>query len=331
MIISRTPYRISLFGGGTDLPAYFKKKRGSVIGFATDQYSYIFLKKTKKMLNHNYRVVYSKHELCNQIHQINHPSVRETLKYYKFNHGIELLHSGDLPAMSGMGSSSSFTVGLCNIIKKIQKRDFDKYDLAYDAIDIEQNKIKEAVGSQDQTFAAFGGFNRINFLKNGDINVLSINLSKENLKLLQKSSFLAFTGKVRIAAKIEKDKIKVIKSNKSKQFHLATLNSYVDECQAILSKKKIDIKQIGKLLDDSWQIKKNITKNISNNHLDSIYNKAIKSGAYGGKLLGAGGGGFFFFICDPNKKKKIVKSLNLKTIDVGVDAEGSKIILNKEM
>ena len=189
MIISRTPYRVSLFGGGTDLPAYFKKNGGSVIGFAVDQYSYIFLKRAKKMLNHNYRIVYSKQEHCQKIDKIVHPSVKQTLKYYKFKENLELLHSGDLPAMSGMGSSSSFTVGLCNILKNIKKQEFDKYDLANDAITIEQKKIKEFVGSQDQTFAAFGGFNKINFLKNGDINVLSINLSKKNLDVLKKSSF----------------------------------------------------------------------------------------------------------------------------------------------
>lgn len=330
MIISRTPYRVSLFGGGTDLPAYFKKNGGSVIGFAVDQYSYIFLKRAKKMLNHNFRIVYSKQELCQKVDKIVHPSVKQTLKYYKFKENLELLHSGDLPAMSGMGSSSSFTVGLCNIIKNIKKQEFDRYDLAHDAITIEQKKIKESVGSQDQTFAAFGGFNKINFLKNGNINVLSINLSKKNLDLLKNSSFLAFTGKVRIAAKIEKEKIKVIKSNKSKQNNLSILNSYVNECEKILSNKKINISQLGELLHESWMIKKNISKNITNSHLDNIYNHALKHGAYGGKLLGAGGGGFFFFICDPKKKKNIIKKLNLKAIDIGVDTEGSKIIFNQE-
>ena len=330
MIISRTPYRVSLFGGGTDLPSYFKKFGGSVIGFAINQYSYIFLKKTKKMLRHNYRIVYSKLELCQKVDKILHPAVRETLKYYKFKENLELLHSGDLPAMSGMGSSSSFTVGLCNIIKNIKNQKFDKYDLANDAITIEQQKIKEAVGSQDQTFAAFGGFNKINFLKNGIINVMSINVSKANLDLIKRSSFLVFTGKVRIAAKIEKEKIKEINLNKSKQRNLAILNTYVGECEKIVTSKKINISQLGELLHESWIIKKNITKKITNNNLNAIYDKALTLGAYGGKLLGAGGGGFFFFLCDPQKKFNIIKKLNLKAIDIGIDTEGSKIIFNQE-
>lgn len=332
MIISKTPYRISLFGGGTDLPVFFKKQNGTTIGFAINKYSFISLKKISNIMPYNYRVVYSKHELANHLNKIQHPSVRETLKYYSVNYGIELIHSGDLPAMSGMGSSSSFTVGLCNIIRKINNEKLDKYDLAYEAIDIEQNKIKENVGSQDQVFASFGGLNKIIFLKDGTININKIYISSENEDLLSKSSFLLFTGKVRFASKIEKNKIKAIRLNKDKYFALSKFKEFVKECEKILNLKKIDIKLLGKLLEESWNIKNKITKDITSAYLDSIYNKAKKLGVYGGKLLGAGGGGFFYFICDQNKRDYIIKKLNLPVIkDINIDEDGSKIIFENKL
>jgi D-glycero-alpha-D-manno-heptose-7-phosphate kinase len=329
MIISKTPYRVSLFGGGTDLPDYFKKNGGTSIGFTIKHFCYIFLKKTSEIILNKYRIVYSEYEQCDSLKGIKHPSVRETLKFYNYNKGIELMHSGDLPAMSGMGSSSSFTVGLCNIIKNLQGKVFDKYDLAYDAINIEQNIIKEAVGSQDQVFAAFGGFKKINFLKNGQVNVESINLTKKNIQLIENSSFLVFTGKSRTADSIEKKKIKEINKNEIKQRSLRIFSNYVTQCKEILLGDKIDVSLIGKLLDETWQIKKSLLKEISNEKLNTIYDNVIKLGAYGGKLLGAGGGGFFFFLCDPNKKQNILKKIKLKTQNIRIDYEGSKIIYNQ--
>lgn len=329
MIISKTPYRISLFGGGTDLPDFYTKHGGRVIGFGINQYSYIFLKRTKKMLNWNYRLVYSKTEIINKISEINHPSVRECLKFYNIKDGIELTHSGDLPALSGMGSSSSFTVGLCHILKKINNQNFDKYELAYDAINIEQKKIKEAVGSQDQVFASFGGFNNIIFQRDGNIIVNSLNISSNNLKLFEKSSLLVFTGKVRYASKIEEKKIKTIKQNKSKQNQLKNLKSIVEDCYQEFLNKKLNIKLLGQMLNDSWCIKRELSEGVTNKFLDDLYSTAINNGAYGGKLLGAGGGGFFFFLCHPKDKKKIIKKLNLKAIEIKIDNEGSSLIFNQ--
>jgi D-glycero-alpha-D-manno-heptose-7-phosphate kinase len=326
MIISKTPYRVSLFGGGTDLPFYFKKNGGASIGFSIKHYCYILLKKKNILLPHEYIIIYSKYEQCNSLDKIRHNSVRETLKFYNFNEGIELIHLGDLPARSGMGSSSSFTVGLCNIMKKLQGKVFDKYDLAYDAINIEQNCIKESVGSQDQVFAAFGGFNKINFLKDGRVSVDIINLTKKKIQLFENSSFLVFTGKSRIASSIEKKKIEQINQNQIKQRSLRLLFNYVTQCQEILASNKFDISLIGKLLDETWQIKKSLLKNVSNEKIDAIYKDVIKLGAYGGKLLGAGGGGFLFFLCDPNKKKQIQKKIKLKTQNISIDYGGSKII-----
>lgn len=328
MIISKTPYRISLFGGGTDLPVYFKKYQGLVIGFAINKYSYLFFKETKNILNYKYRIVYSKQEICNSLSKISHPSARETLKYYGFNNGVEIIHSGDLPALSGMGSSSSYTVGLSNIIRTIKGKSTDKYSLAYDAIDIEQNKIKEFVGSQDQTFAAFGGVNKIEINKQGKINVLGLNLTDQNLKILQDSSVLVFTGKVRIASLIEEKKIKEIKLNKSKQIEISSLKKLVNECYDILNSTRINISELGSLLNKSWKIKKSLIDDVSNMELDKLYTKALSLGACGGKLLGAGGGGFFYFIVPPSKKKKFKEKIGKKSLDIGIDFEGSKIIFD---
>ena len=328
MIISRTPYRISLFGGGTDLPQYYKKHGGKVLGFAINQFSYLFLKETNEMLGYKYRIVYSKHEILNSIKKIIHPSVRETLKYYKFNKSVEITHNGDLPALSGMGSSSSFTVGLCNILKYLQNQNYDNYDLAYDAIEIEQKKIKEFVGSQDQTFAAFGGFNKIEFEKTGNIKVIGLNISLKNRKLLEESSLLVFTGKVRMASRIEERKIKKLNKISNRLNHL---NELVDESFSIINNEKLDIIKLGKLLDKSWKIKKQLSNEISTKYLDKIYNIAIKNGAYGGKLLGAGGGGFFYFLCNRKKKNLIKKKLKYKCIDIKIEDEGSKIIFDNDV
>lgn len=329
MIISKTPYRISLFGGGSDLPDFYRKYGGRVIGFGINQYSYIFLKRVKKMLGWSYRIVYSKTEIVDKIREINHPSVKECLKFYNIKDGLELTHSGDLPALSGMGSSSSFTVGLCNILKSINNESFDKYDLAYDAINIEQNKIKEFVGSQDQVFASFGGFNEIIFQKDNNIIVNSLNISAKNTKLFEDSALLVFTGKVRYASKIEEKKIKSLKKNKKKQNQLNTLKDLVESCLQELMKKKINIKLLGQMLNDSWVLKRELSQGVTNDYLDNLYDNVIKNGAYGGKLLGAGGGGFFFFLCNPNKKKQIVKNLKLKAIDIKIDNSGSSIIFNQ--
>lgn len=330
MIISKTPYRVSLFGGGSDLPAYFKKNGGEVIGFAINHYSYISLKKTSHILDYKYRIVYSKEEIANKLQKIVHPSVREVLKYYNYNSGIELSHSGDLPALSGIGSSSSFTVGLSNIIRTIQKKTYDKYTLAAEAIDIEQNKIKESVGSQDQIFVTFGGINRIEFKKNGDFNITRLNLKKKNLKLLEETSILVFTGKVRIASLIEKKKIISIRSIPNKQSDIGILKNMVNEGFEILKQTNLNLKDLGQLLDSSWKIKKNLTDDITNEQLDNLYESAINLGAYGGKLLGAGGGGFFYFLVPQSKKENFKKKIGYKTIEISLDFKGSEIIFNQK-
>lgn len=329
MIISRTPYRVSLLGGGSDLPVYFKKNGGEVIGFSINQYCYIFLKKKSQILNYKYRIIYSKEEITNSLKKIFHPSVREVLKYYNYNSGIELSHIGDLPALSGIGSSSCFTVGLINIIQTIQKKKYNKYTIAADAIDIEQNKIKESVGSQDQVFAAHGGINRIQFKKNGDFNIIRLNLKKKNLKLLEQSSILVFTGKVRIASLIEKKKIFSIKSSLAKQSDVEKLKTMVNECFEILNQTNLNIKDLGELLNRSWKIKQELTDEITNQQLDNLYETGINLGAYGGKLLGAGGGGFFYFLLPLSKKENFKKKIGYKTIDIRLDFTGSEIIFNQ--
>ena len=329
MIISKTPYRVSLIGGGSDLPVYFKKNGGEVIGFSINYYSYLFVKKTKKILDYKYRIIYSKEEIVNNIKKIHHPSVREVLKYYNCNFGIELSHSGDLPALSGVGSSSAFTVGFINIIQTMLKKNINKYTLASQAIEIEQNIIKESVGSQDQIFAAYGGINRIQFKKNGDFNIQKLNLKKKNLKLLEQSSILVFTGKVRIAALIEEKKINAIKSIPNKQLDIGKLKTMVNECFEILNHTNLNLKDLGELLNRSWKIKQNLIDDVTNQELDNLYETGINLGAYGGKLLGAGGGGFFYFLLPLSKKENFKKKIGNKTIDISLDLKGSEIIFNQ--
>jgi D-glycero-alpha-D-manno-heptose-7-phosphate kinase len=329
MIISRTPYRVSLVGGGSDLPVYYKKNGGDVIGFSINHHTYLLIKKISRISDYKYRLVYSKEEITDKLGKILHSSVREVLKYCNYYSGIELNHSGDLPALSGIGSSSSFTVGLINIIRTIQKKNFDKYVLAAQAIDIEQNKIKEAVGSQDQIFAAYGGINRIQFKKNGDFYIQKLDLKKKNLKLLEQSSILVFTGKVRVASFIEKKKIILIKKKPEKQFAVGILKNMVNECFEILNHANLNLKDLGELLSRSWKIKQNLTDEITNQQLDELFKKAINLGAYGGKLLGAGGGGFFYFLLPQSIKENFKKKIGYKTVDVKVDFMGSKIIYNQ--
>ena len=325
MIISKTPLRISLFGGGSDFPSYYKKKKSSVIGFAINRYNYIFF--NSKFINrsvYKYQISYSKFEKINQIQKIKHPSVRETLKYFNFDDPFQLHFNGELPARTGLGSSSAFTVGLCNILNYLKNKKINMIGLAKQAIDIEQNKIKEFVGSQDQTFASFGGFNKISFYKK-NINVKKLKLSKSQINEIEESSLLVFTGQSRFADKIEKKKFNSMNNKK-----METLNEIVSissEAEKLFSKKKIDITEVGKLLNDSWKLKKTLDQQVSNDRINDIYNYAIESGAYGGKLLGAGGGGFIYLLCPKHKKNKIKRNLKkLVSLDIKISEVGSKII-----
>ncbi len=327
MIISRTPHRISFFGGGTDYPHYYLKYGGKVLGTTIDKYSYLNVRKLPPFFNHKHRIVYSLQENVNYIHEIKHPSVRETLKYLDIKYGVSIHHDGDIPARSGMGSSSAFTTGLLLSLLELEEKKISKKDLMFKTIDIEQNYIKENVGSQDQAFAAYGGLNIIEFKNNGKIIVDPIMLPCERLKEFESSIMLFYTGISRTASTIAEEQIK----NKEKNIiKLNMIKELVDKAYNILVSENNKLDEFGKLLNNTWELKKKLSTKITNNNIDDIYKKAIKAGALGGKLLGAGGGGFIMFYVIKENQSKIIKELkDLLYVPFKFEYEGSTIIKGK--
>lgn len=290
---------------------------------AINKYCYINLRFMPPFFKHKYKIVYSKHEEVKHIDKIKHPSVRETLRYLNPDRGVVIHHDGDLPAMSGLGSSSSFTVGLVHALSGLKGEIRTKRQLALDAIHIEQNLIKENVGSQDQTIAAFGGLNRIDFGGPQEIQVHPITISKERTELFKNHLMLFFTDFTRQASIIAKNWIKNTKNNKNE---LKSLTNMVDEGVAILCSNR-DIIDFGKLLHEHWLIKRGLAQGISNPKIDEIYNIGRRAGAIGGKLLGAGGGGFMLFFAKPEDQPKIKDELkNFLYVPFGIDMLGSQII-----
>jgi D-glycero-alpha-D-manno-heptose-7-phosphate kinase len=326
LIISQTPYRISFFGGGTDYPEYYKEFGGKTLGVAINKYSYLNIRKLPPFFDHKHRIVYSKQENVNTLDEIMHPSVRETLKYMNIDYGISIHHDGDIPARSGMGSSSAFTVGLINSLNALSGKISSKDELVQQAIHIEQELIKENVGSQDQTFAAYGGLNIINFLQNGKISVNPIVMPKDRLIKFQDNIMLFFSGISRtasdiVAEQIEKTKLNIPNLNKMK--HL------VDEAYNILTSNR-DLKEFGELLNYTWELKKSLSSKVTTSQIDSMYSQAIKAGAIGGKLLGAGGGGFMAFYVEKEYQSAVKKALSQYLyIPFEFDYDGSKIVVYK--
>jgi len=324
LILSRTPHRISFFGGGTDYPEYYNEFGGKTLGVAIDKYSYINIRKLPPFFEHKHRIVYSKQENVNTISQIQHPSVRETLKYFNIDYGISIHHDGDIPARSGMGSSSAFTVGLINSINALNGKMSSKAQLTEQAIHIEQNIIKENVGSQDQTFAAYGGLNIINFLQNGKISVEPIILKQQRMLEFQNNIMLFFSGLSRTASDIVAEQIKKTSINIP---NLNRMKDLVDEANNILTSNK-DLNEFGELLNHTWELKKSLSSKVTNPQIDDMYKKALNAGALGGKLLGAGGGGFMAFYVEKHNQKKVKEALkNYLHIPFNFDFEGSKIVV----
>ena len=325
MIISRTPFRISLFGGGTDYPSWFREHGGAVLGTAIDKYCYISLRRLPPFFEHKSRIVYSQVELVNDVAEIKHPAVRGILTDLKVTEGLEIHHDADLPARSGLGSSSAFTVGLLNALNALDSKMISKRDLAREAIRIEQDVLKENVGSQDQLWAAYGGFNRIDFHPDGTFAVAPIIMSSERREEINRSIMLFFTGFSRFASDFAEDQIKNM-SNRKKQ--LRTIRSMVDSAVDVLLDKKAPLRELGELLHDSWRLKRELADKVSNQQIDEIYEAGRAAGAIGGKLLGAGGGGFMVFLVEPEKREQVRERLkNLIHVNVGFDNDGSKIVL----
>ncbi len=327
MIISRTPHRISFFGGGTDYPDYYLKHGGKVLGTAIDKYCYLSLRKLPPYFEYKHRVVYSKMENVNAIDEIVHPSVRETLKYLNIDFGVSVHHDGDIPARSGMGSSSAFTVGILNSLHALNGKMVSREELTREAINVEQKLIKESVGSQDQTFAAHGGFNIIEFLQNGEVFVEPIIITPERLNAFEGRLMLFFTGLSRIASDIASDKIKNIPKNNQ---NLSRMKSLVDQAYKIIISPNRDLREFGELMNETWELKKSLSDKVSNQEIEEMYDAAIKNGAVGGKLCGAGGGGFMLLYVEPCNQQNVRKALKgYLHVPFRFDFDGSKIIVYK--
>ena len=325
MIISRTPFRISLFGGGTDYPTWFREHGGSVIGTAIDKYCYISVRRLPPFFQHRSRIVYSQVELVHDVSEIQHPAVRGILADKGITDGIEIHHDADLPARSGLGSSSSFTVGLLNALYALDSKMVSKRELGREAIRIEQDVLKENVGSQDQLWAAYGGFNRIDFHPDGNFAVVPLIMSAERRTELTRSMMLCFTGFSRFASDFAHEQIKNMGNRKSQ---LRTMRSMVDSAVDILLDPKTPLRELGELLHESWRLKRELADNLSNAQIDEIYAAGREAGAIGGKLLGAGGGGFMLFLVEPEKREQVRARLkDLIHVNISLDSDGSKIVL----
>ena len=327
MIITRTPLRISFFGGGTDYPVWYREFGGAVLSTAIDKCCYITCRHLPPFFEYHSRVSYSKIENVNDNSSIEHPSVRGCLQFMGVEEGVEVHHVADLPARTGLGTSSAFTVGLLLGLYGLKEQTRNKHALAKDAIHVEQEVIGEAVGSQDQIAAAYGGFNRINFNVDGSFDVRQIIASQERMALLQQHCALFFTGFSRTASEIAKEQIRVTHERKRE---LQIMGELVNEAELILTNPNRSLNEFGQLLHESWQLKRTLTGNITNSNLDEIYEAGRSAGAIGGKLLGAGGGGFMLFFVPPERRQELRMRLkNLLCVPFGFSNRGSHVVVNE--
>ena len=327
MIITRTPFRISFFGGGTDYPVYYQQHDGLVLSTTINKYCYITCRYLPPFFDHKFRGRYMrKRELTAAADEFEHPSIRECLKFLEVEDGVEIIHTSDIPAMSGIGSSSSFTVGCLNALHALNGRMVTKRKLAYDAIHVEQDLIGEHVGSQDQVAAAFGGMNKIEFNRNEEIRVHPITIGKEKIEYLQRSLMFFFSGFSRNASEIAREQIETTPMHLS---DLLEMKQMVTEAIQILNGPHEDITDFGRLMHDSWMIKRSLTSKISNTAIDDIYTTARKAGALGGKLCGAGGGGFILLFVPPEKQPAVKKALHgLLLVPFRFEQLGSHVIFH---
>ena len=322
MIISRTPYRISFFGGGTDYPGWYLKHGGQVLSTTIDKYLYISCRYLPPFFEHRMRLVYSVIETCQDSSELDHPSAREVLRFLGIDNGLEIHYDGDLPGRSGLGSSSSFTVGLLNALYAYQGKMVSPHRLATESIHIEQDLIKETVGSQDQVNAAYGGLNRIRFKQSGDISVNPITIPQKRLLALDQNLMLFYTGIIRTAEKVAKSYVENIQT---KEKQLVRMHEMVDEAIEILMNGDLD--NFGKLLNEAWQEKRSLSKLVSNSKIDEIYSSAISAGVLGGKLSGAGGGGFLLLYAPKEKRFDILETLkNYIHVPFCLESSGSQVI-----
>lgn len=323
MIISKTPFRISFFGGGTDYPAWFREHGGQVLSTTIDKYCYLSVRYFPPFFPYKHRIVYSKIEEAKEIEDILHPAVREVLRFFNIERGLSLHHDGDLPARTGLGSSSAFTVGLLHALHALHNQEISKAELAKEAVHVEQDMLKENVGSQDQVAAVYGGFNKITFSKDGEFAVEAVHVSSEQVRDLESSLRLYFTGFARYASQVAKTQLDNMEYKKKE---LALMHDMVDEGVRVVKENK-GVEEFGRLLHETWQIKKSLSDKITTPEIDAMYEKARNAGALGGKLLGAGGGGFLLLLIPPEKQQAVREALQgLLEVTFSFEHGGSQII-----
>ena len=324
MIISKTPFRISFFGGGTDYPGWYLEHGGRVISTTINKYCYITIRSIPAFFEYNYRLRYFATEEVLSIDEIKHPAIRETFKFLEIKQNLELVHFAEMPAQSGLGSSSTFTVGLLKALHAFKGEQIWGNRLLKEALHVEQRLIKENVGSQDQAAASFGGFNSIEFKKDSSIIVEPLTISKKRVKDLEDRLILVFTGFSRTASIIAHEQIKNIPSRTKELYKMLDL---ANDAQEILMDSERPLDDFGYLLNKQWQLKKTMSNLISNQAIDLLYKRAISAGAIGGKLLGAGSGGFMLLYVPLNNKAELLNKLDDCTIvDFNFESDGPRII-----
>jgi|SRR5579872_4147783 len=325
MVITSTPLRISFFGGGTDYPVWYRQYGGAVLSTAINKCCYITCRRLPPFFEYHSRVSYSKVENVRHNDAIEHPSVRGCLEFMGMEDGLEIHHVADLPARTGLGTSSAFTVGLLLGLYALQDRMKDKHSLAAEAIHVEQDIVKEAVGAQDQVSAAHGGFNRINFQTDGFIDVRRVLAPPSRLAELERHLALYFTGFSRTASEIAQEQVRLTPQRKGE---LETMMQFVDEAEEIVTNPRRSLDEFGHLLHQSWQIKRSLTQKITNPHIDEIYEAGLGAGALGGKLLGAGGGGFMLFFVPPERRRELRERLKkLLCVPFSFENKGSRVVV----
>lgn len=321
MIITKTPFRMSFFGGGTDMPEFFREHGGAVISTSFDKYCYVNVRHLPPFFDYNTELSYARTERVVDVNEIEHPAIREAMKMLDM-HDIRLTYEADLPARTGLGTSSSFAVGMLNAFYALKGKYADKKRLSDEAIYLERVLCNEAGGWQDQIAAAYGGFNRINF--HGDsYDVQPIIISPERKKQLNNNLMMFFTGFTRFSSEIQQSS----KSMADKTAQLLDMLAIVDEAEMVLKDKNSDLDDFGRLLDKSWRLKKQTGNKVSTGGIDELYEKAMAAGALGGKLLGAGGGGFLLFYVPQERQAAVMKAMsNLMYVPFEFENGGTRVI-----
>lgn len=322
MIITKTPFRMSFFGGGTDMESFFMENGGAVLSTTFDKYCYVNVRHLPRFFDYSTELSYAKIERVTDVNDIHHPAIREAMKMLDM-HEIRLTYEADLPARSGLGTSSSFAVGMINAFYALKGKYADKKKLADAAIYLERELCKEAGGWQDQIAASYGGFNRINFNSDG-YEVLPLIINPERKRQLNNNLMMFFTGFTRFSSDVQKANA----SNKADKVNqLKEMLALVDEAEKVLVDKQSDLDEFGRLLDHTWRIKRKTGNTVSTNSIDELYDKGLKAGALGGKLLGAGGGGFLVFYVEPDKQEKVKKAMeDLLYIPFEFEDGGTRVI-----